>query len=68
MSQTIQFTNRDGKELGTVTLTDAGALEFSTPWVESRMRARRTMLGDDEKAFRSFDGWSNGYVSSNRIS
>jgi hypothetical protein len=53
-----------GAVLDTVTLTDAGAVEYATGAAESMLAGR---LGDDsDRAGEAFDrlhGWSNGYVS-----
>jgi hypothetical protein len=53
----------DGTVLDTVTLTDAGDIEYDTGAARD-MLARR--LGDGGaaavEAFAKLDGWSNGYV------
>jgi hypothetical protein len=65
-SRTVRFfSGRDGRTIGTVTLTPAGELEYSNDGVRG-MVASRLALGA-ERAFLSYTNWSNGYLASSEI-
>ena len=66
MSQTIEFSVVGGGPVGTATLADGG-LEYSSDAVREIMAGRCAVLGD-EKAFRSFVDWSNGYMTAKLLS
>lgn len=60
MREQIRFTVvKDGQDLGTATLNN-GILTVD-PVVADIMQPMRSRAGD-EKAFRYFSDWSNGYV------